>query len=76
MSLVNFITEQVCKSSLFRLNIKNFTDSVLTSQVRKPDSASLHFVFGTSPCTESNKKTLMCRHNMSSSVFLHTFNFY
>ena len=25
---------------------------------------------------ESHKKTLMCRHNMSSSVFLHTFNFY
>ena len=49
MSLVNFITEQVYKSSLFRLNIKNFTDSVRTSQVRKPDSASLHFVFGTSP---------------------------
>ena len=54
MSLVNFITEQVCKSSLFRLIYKEIHGSIQTSQVHKLDSASLHLVFGASPlCSKS-----------------------
>ena len=49
MSLVNFITEQVCKSSLFRLIYKEIHGSIQTPQVHKLDSASLHLVFGASP---------------------------
>ena len=76
MSLVNFITEQVCKSSLFRLIYKEIHGSIQTPQVHKLDSASLHLVFGASPYAASHKKPLMCRHNVSSSVFLHTFDWY
>ena len=76
MSLVNFITEQVVQVKPFSLKYKEFhrfrTD-VSSAQTRFCFAA---FRFGRRPCTESNKKTLMCRHNMSSSVFLHTFNFY
>ena len=76
MSLVNFITEHRYKSSLFRLNIKNFT--VPYGRLKCTNSIPLRCISfsGRRPCTESNKKTLMCRHNMFSSVFLHTFNFY
>ena len=60
MSLVNFITEQVCKSSLFRLIYKEIHGSIQTPQVHKLDSASLHLVFGASPPMQQVIRSLLC----------------
>ena len=76
MSLVNFITEHWCKSSLFRLNIKKFT--VSHGRPKCTNSIPLRCISfsGRRPYAASHKKPLMCRHNVSSSVFLHTFDWY
>ena len=76
MSLVNFITEHRYKSSLFRLNIKNFT--VPYGRLKCTNSIPLRCISfsGRRPYTERQKKPLMCKHNVSSSVFLRTFDWY
>ena len=57
MSLVNFITEHWCKSSLFRLNIKKFTVPYARLKCLKLDSASLHLVFGASPLCRKTEES-------------------
>ncbi len=76
MSLVNFITEHWCKSSLFRLNIKKFT--VSHGRPKCTNSIPLRCISfsGRRPYAESQKKPLMCKHNVSSSAFPRTFDWY
>ena len=78
MSPDNFITEHWRKSSLFPLNIENFTLAISFFRTYVSGAqtglrfASSHFR-GVAHA-ESHKKLLMCKHNGSSYDFLRTFD--
>ena len=75
MSLVNFITESRCASqAFFRLNIKNFTDSLTDASGAQTRFRFAAFRFR-DVAPEEVRKTPLCAGTTSLlSVFLRTFN--